>query len=260
MTQVEKSKGYIIVASHNHNFYVQAVYLAETILDYYPEAKITLVTEERFMDDRTEIFDKVIPCDDNYRAKLYGMTQTPYDVTFYIDADTFCEHEDISTIFDLLEDNDLMFTPLNKENEYVFKSRYFNPEEPNEYRSMKLCGGVCLYDTTNPLVKDFIQDWWDYYNLQRSGEWWPLDENGEKDFKNFNWENRFWDQFTLWRLTNEVDKYKDLKIGHLDLRWNYYHKFLPDKTPLNNGPVVIRHFSSGVMKWEGSYKDGDLKV
>jgi len=251
-----KTKGYLIVASRNRNFYVQAINLAESILDFYPEAKITLVTEEQFVDDRADMLDKVVFCDDNYRAKLYGMTQTPYDLTFYIDADTDCEHEDIANVFDLIGDNDLMFTPLNKENEYVFKSRYLNPEDPNEYYSMKLCGGVCLYDTTNPLVKEFIQDWWDYYNLQNSGEWWPLNEDGEKDFKNIKHDNCSWDQFTLWWLTNECEKYKDIKVGELDLRWNWYHKFSPSITKIDK-PVVIRHFSSGVKKWEGSY-DGDL--
>ena len=246
----EPSKGFVVVASYSEKFYPVAINLIETILDYYPEARVTLFTEERFVDQRAyDICEHVMFCPDHYRAKLYGMANSPYDITAYLDADTVCEHEDISTMFDLLGDNDLMFTPLNKENEYCFESRYFNPKDPDEYRSMKLCGGVCLYNNANPLVKEFMNDWWEYYQKQRTGEWWPLNENGEKDFVNFKWENRFWDQFTLWWLTNEVPKYKDIKVELLDLRWNWYNRFVTTKTQIDK-PVVIRHYSGGVDKWD----------
>jgi len=85
---VEKSKGFLLVASKKRNFYLYALNLAESIRDYYEDCKICLVTEERFIDDRgREVADDIIFCDDHYRAKLWGMAKSPYDLTMYIDAD-----------------------------------------------------------------------------------------------------------------------------------------------------------------------------
>ncbi len=102
------SKGFVVVASKKQNFYTYAINLIESIKDYYPEAQVCLVTENRFLDGRQDVADIVIECDDHYRAKLWGMSQTPWDITMYCDADMECEHEDISTVWDSLEDNDLV--------------------------------------------------------------------------------------------------------------------------------------------------------
>lgn len=73
---MEKSKGFIIVASKKRNFYSYAINLAESLRDYYEpeeECKICLVTEEQFIDDRgRDVADDIIICDDHYRAKLWG--------------------------------------------------------------------------------------------------------------------------------------------------------------------------------------------
>ena len=106
----EPTKGYVIVASRKKFFYVSAINLMESIKDYYPEAQITFVVEERFLDGQERIADNVIFCDNHARAKLIGMAKSPYDITFYVDADIECEHEDIATIFDKLDGHDLMFT------------------------------------------------------------------------------------------------------------------------------------------------------
>jgi hypothetical protein len=105
----EPTKGYVIVASRKKFFYVSAINLMESIKDYYPEAQITFVVEEKFLDGQERIADNVIFCDDHARAKLIGMAKSPYDITFYVDADIECEHEDIATIFDKLDGHDLMF-------------------------------------------------------------------------------------------------------------------------------------------------------
>ena len=54
-----QSKGFVVVASRNQNFYTYAVNLIEAIKDYYPEALITLVTEERFIDSRADEADQI---------------------------------------------------------------------------------------------------------------------------------------------------------------------------------------------------------
>lgn len=256
----QKTKGYVIVASAAKNFYLMALNLAESILDFYPEANITLVTEERFVDGRCSHLN-VIHCDGHYRAKLWGMSQTPYDITFYLDADMECEHEDISNVFDELGDNDMMFTPLLEETDYAFNNRHF----PGG--SFKLNGGVCLYDKTKANVLDFIIEWDRRYRAQRADsqygdapegmfdttekKWWPTKEDGTYDYDNYPINLSSWDQFTLWWLTNKEKEFKDLKIGIFDdwARWNYYTRYQESKKH-NKNPIVIKHYSSGSPKWE----------
>ena len=103
------SKGYLVVASRKPNFYSLAINCIESIKDYYPDAKCCLVTEEKFLDGREDIADDLIFCDDHYRAKLWGMANSPYNITMYIDADSEIEHEDIATVFDELNNNDMMY-------------------------------------------------------------------------------------------------------------------------------------------------------
>lgn len=240
-----QTKGYLTVASGYKSFYNMAMNLIESILDYHPEAKITLVTEERFLDGRESICDQVILCDDHYRAKLWGMARTPYDLTFYLDADMECVHEDISTVFDNLHDHDMVFTPINKDNEYAFTLRHFNSLK-DDYYSFMHNGGCCLYDITKPHVNKFISKWQQLYYKQRDNyAWWPKNEAGENDFDLFPKENRFWDQFTLWWLIHEDPEFKDvIDIGIFDdfLRWNYYSRYeLRLSKPKD--PIIIMHYS-----------------
>lgn len=239
----KKTKGYVIVASMHKNFYLMGVNLAETLLDYYPEANITFVTEKRFVDERVSSLN-VIYCDDHYRAKLWGMTQTPYDITLYLDADMEIEHKDIKNVFDELHDHDMMFTPLLKETDYAFQNRHFPAG------SFELNGGVCLYDSSNKKVMEFLKDWYEYYLKQFDNTWWPSKEDGSFDYDNYPQELSKWDQFTLWWLTKKEVKYKDLKIGIFDdwARWNYYSKYLESKKH-NKNPIVVRHYSSSIDKW-----------
>jgi hypothetical protein len=238
----EPTKGYLIVASRKENFYALAINLLEQIQDYYPEAKVCLVTEERFLDERAEQADKLILCDDHYRAKLWGMTQTPYDITFYIDADMECVHEDIALVFDELEDNDMVFAGLPEDRWYVFRDTEF----PGG--TFTLAGAVCLYDTRNPLVKDFMVDWYEYYKKQHSGHWWPTDESGKYDKFNYPYNLRIWDQFTLWWLSTKESKYDSLKINIFedDLKWNYWTSLDRLRNPPKCGfeKLVLYHYSS----------------
>lgn len=239
------SKGYISVASKNKNFYTYAINLIESVKDYYPDAKYCLVTDEAFLDGRESIADDLIltsgHATNHYRAKLWGMANSPYDQTFYIDADMECEHEDIEFVFDELRDRDLVFHELAKERERYYAIKYFKYQGQQE--KMSLCGGVCLYNNANPLVKNFMQDWWNYYCEQMTGTWKPAIEPW-KDLKIF-------DQTTLWWLTEKEDKYKDLNIGFFDddIRWNYFSQYAYDKLESKSGkPPVLRHYSGTIKK------------
>jgi hypothetical protein len=235
----EKSKGYVIVASNKINFYKYAVNLAESILDFHEDAKITLFCEEwMFEEVHRELFDNVEWCSNHYRAKLDGMARSPYDLTFYLDADMEVEHEDIANVWDEFNGHDILFTELTDDRDYIYAERDF--DTPEGKAKFTLCGGVCLYDMTVPLVHEFMQDWWDLTRRQMDHEWWP-DGYAES--------LRSWDQFSLWWLTEKEDKYKDLNLGIFkdDLRWNYYNAFNWAMTQ-PEGPVVVRHYSCGLDK------------
>ena len=144
----EPSKGFVVVASKNINFYTYAINLIESIKDYHPEARVCLVTEERFLDGREDVADDLIFCDNHYRAKLWGMANSPYDMTMYIDADMECEHEDIATVWDDMKDYDMVFHELTEERGRYYAVREFLYEGKTE--QYRLCGGVCLYNSSNP--------------------------------------------------------------------------------------------------------------
>ena len=235
----EKSRGYVLVASNKINFYRYAINLAESILDYYEDAKITLFCEEwMFEEGHRDLFDNVEWCSNHYRAKLEGMARSPYDLTAYLDVDMEVEHEDIEHIFDELGDYDVMFSELTDDRSYVYAERDFDtPEGPTKFT---LCGGIALYDMTKPIVREFMKDWDQLTKDQMDGRWWP---DGYIDSL------KSWDQFSLWWLTEREDKYKDLKVGIFedDLRWNYYNAFNWAITKPKK-PVVIRHYSCGLDK------------
>jgi len=235
----EKSKGYVIVASNKINFYKYAVNLAESILDYHEDAKITLFCEEwMFEEIHRDLFDNVEWCSSHYRAKLEGMARTPYDLTFYLDADMEVEHEDIANVWDEFNGYDILFTALTDDRDYIYAERDF--DTPQGKSKFTLCGGVCLYDMTVPLVYDFMQDWEDLTKRQMNKVWWP-DGYAES--------LRSWDQFSLWWLTHKESKYKDINLGIFedDLRWNYYNAFNWSMTR-PEGEVVVRHYSCGLDK------------
>lgn len=239
------SKGFVVVASKKQNFYTYAINLIESIKDYYPEAQVCLVTEHRFLDGRQDVADIVIECDDHYRAKLWGMSQTPWDITMYCDADMECEHEDISTVWDSLEDNDLVFHELSKEREKYYAIRKF-PYDGNTEK-YTLCGGVCLYRSSNPLVREFMTEWYELFDRQYRGDWKPEgfpDEIWKRDLRHF-------DQTTLWWLTEKEPKYKDLKIGFFkdDIRWNYFTQYQYENLVSKEGkPPILRHYSGSLKK------------
>jgi len=237
----DPSKGYVIIASRKKFFYKSAIYLIDSIKDFYPEAKCCLVTEERFLDGSEHIVDDLLFCDDHSRAKMDGMARSPYDLSFYIDADCEVVHEDIEHVFDELGEYDVMFTELTDDRRYCFKEVLFPAGK------LTLCGGVCLYDLRKPIVKEFMRDWYDLTVRQYAKTWWPAKENGARDYENYPESLSRWDQFSLWWLVNKEPKYKDLKVGIFndDARWNHYSKY---KMKHCKGPIVINHYSDSEVK------------
>ncbi len=248
-SQKNPSKGFLIVASKTVVFYRYALNLIESLKDYYPEAKTCLVTEERFCDGREKIADYVIHCGDDSREKLWALSRSPFDITMYIDADAYINHEDIQTAFDYVGDNDLVMVKLPDE-----ANRFFNIRSwPGG--KMKYTGGVFIYNFANPIVKDFMVDWDYYYRAAKAKVWWPDYKDDKPDYDLHPADLSKWDQFTLWWLIDKNPKYKDLKIGSFDdeYRWNWYSvygksKTVSEKINPENKPSIIFHWSDKIDK------------
>jgi hypothetical protein len=239
----EPTKGYIVVASRSKSFYNLAINLVNSIKDLDPEAKVCLVTEKLFCDGKESSADHLIYCGDHVREKLTALTQSPFEITMYIDADCEVQHEDISTAFDMLDGHDLMFTPLLEERSSYFKNSKW------ENGRLEINGGVFVYDTRKSIVKDFMKDWDHYYRLQSLKIWWPDMKDGRPDYSNHPQHLQPWDQFTLWWLINKNPKYKDIKLKFFDeeVRWNWYSTF-SDKENYTGKPPVIFHYSGTGIK------------
>lgn len=238
--------GYLVVASSKYQYYQLAINALESIKDCYPEAKLCLVTEERFCDGREDIADHVIHItESHYRSKLWGMAQTPFDTTLYIDADMECHSEEIKDVFDWLGDNDMMFKDLPEKAWPIFRDVKF----PGGM--FTLCGAICLYRKT-PLVMDFMNDWYKYYKLQYSGKWWPTKEDGITfDTENYPHHLKLWDQFTLFWLTEREEKYQDLKVATFDdptEKMNYWSNLSVCGVECPEDVIFIHHSLTNAKK------------
>lgn len=208
------SKGFLYVASVYVWYYETAVYSANTLKDFYPDAHITLFTHEKFVDKKADVFDNVITnIPVHHRTKMWGCARTPYDRTVYIDADSFIMHRDIKTIHEHLDDCDMFFTPVTPYTVSNIKYAYMDralTQVPNYH------GAVYGYHNS-PLILDFMQTWYDDYIIQKSTPGWKYAKDHVPEWKPF-------DMFTLWRLTNkkepEYSRFHNLNIKKLPLRYN----------------------------------------
>jgi len=265
------TKGFVTVATKREQFLIGADNLCQSILDHYEDAKVTLFTEQRFIDDPNcqhffRDFDQVIatPRGTN-REKMWGMANSPYDLTFYVDADIEIVHSDIKKVFNHLDGYDMVYVNLTKEGAKHFAEWNWGPNLYDDgYKGvpdhLTHCGGVALYDTRNPLIKEFMNDWYELFIKQRDGTWDPI------EFQSIQKGNfRQWDQLTLWWLIYHSPKYKSLKWNFFEdnYRWNYFtsfgfnidgthncHKVDPNRDywKTNPDPVVI-HYSSWMDKF-----------
>ena len=250
MSQPEKpNRGYVIVATQKHPFVVSAKNVCEGILDYDENAKITLFTDQVFVDTiDLSMFDKVIvPPEDpgatpeaGPREKMWGMANSPYDETLYLDADMEIIHEDIINVFDRLEDNDMVFVELRRETKHHFAMWDWGPGDIDH---LTHCGGICLYKSSNPLVREFMMDWYNMHLKIREGKDLP------DECKHVPAEYHKWDQLTLWWLIWHSEKYKGLKWKFFEdnYRWNYYSSFGFNLDGTHNygviDPVIVHHSS-----------------
>lgn len=218
--------GFLIVASVTEEYVKCANFSGHSIKDSYPDTHVTLFVPEslRQFADPTA-FDLIISEDvpNKTRTKLYALSKTPYsNLTVYVDADMECMHEDVSTIWNEIEDTqDMLITKIRPYNGKI--SKWANGE-------LTLHGGFFMY-RNRPHVIEFMEKWYVDYVKQRE-EPWPYSQNEHPK------ELRPWDQFTLWKLLN-VDKLP-LNVGIFkdDARWNFVHGYRKNET---SSPIIFWH-------------------
>ena len=223
MPKQQKPNGFIIVASQYYEYYEAAHMLIDSLLDFMPEANIALFAHDEWTKDdpRCDNLYMVHDCPNHVRAKLAALPKTPFDKTIYLDADTYVMHEDVSKMFDI--DSDMIFTNIRP---YAGKIAKFIGGE------MVLHGGVFGYKST-PRILEFMEEWWQLYNRQRTNQWWPEGVAPKERLVT-------WDQLTLWWLTENTYSDLDISIYKDDARFNFVYLYKEDEC---EGEIVIWHYT-----------------
>jgi len=222
-----QNNGYVYVASVNKAYYNAAKISAQSLLDFYPEAKISLFTHAEWVEDSDyDIFDQIITdkIPNHIRAKLWALSQTPYDITLYIDCDTMIQHEDISNVFDLIGNNDILFTRNRPYNAQITKL--------SDTEEMIYHCGLFLY-RNNEKTKTLMDNWYKGYLEQTAPDW-----NSDP----YPYQVRKWDTFTMWKLLNKTEH--GVRVGDFpqpDARWNFVIGYRPSE--LQGTETVIFHYT-----------------
>jgi len=223
----QNNNGFLIVASLSKIYYTSAINLARSILDFYPEAKITLCTSKELFDESDRRYFHFVDLTAPYhtRAKLYALSKTTYDITAYIDADCEVRDGEIINIFDQLgNDTDIMLTKIRK---YSAANIIISNTETMVWHC-----GVFLYKNS-PLIIEFMEDWWKEYVIQKDCEEWLWPQHSTK--------MRPWDQYTFYRLYTS-DKYSSLKLDVFpgeDARWNFVNNY--NKKETTKDPIIFHY-------------------
>lgn len=223
--------GFILVASVNKKFLHSAIYSAETLKDYYPDAHVTLYTIDEWVDGNIDlsVFDNVVTegVPNHKRAKLWALDKTPYEITAYIDADMEFMHEDVVTIWDQLPDDyDIALTKIR---DYSGALVYFNKDKPELGRLEDHCG-FFIYRNT-PKVLNFMSEWWELFRKQDAFEW-------KWDTSIYPEGLRSWDQWSYWWLQNKTEHKIDRWYIEDDARWNFVKNYRSSET---DKPIIIFH-------------------
>tara|TARA_B110000967_G_scaffold209852_1_gene268107 strand:- start:5807 stop:6526 length:720 start_codon:yes stop_codon:yes gene_type:complete len=223
-----QSNGFLYVASVNKAYYYAAKRSAESLLDFYPEANITLFTHEEWVEpEDSELFENVITegVPNHIRAKLWALSKSPYDKTLYVDCDTLIEHEDIVDVFNLIDtDTDVLFTRNRPYNAKITKL--------SETEEMIYHCGLVLY-RNNSQTNRLMDAWYHNYRIQCKPDW---------DSTPYPYDVRRWDTFTMWNLLANTDH--GVKVGEFpepDARWNFVIGYRDDE--LQGQERVIIHYT-----------------
>lgn len=230
MNETNPSKGFMYAATCQEQFLHSAIYSAQSLKDYYEDAKIVLYTEDRWLDiaQKAQVFDQIITdCPYDTRTKLYMLNHTPFQKTFYIDADTEIMHEDIQYIFDELHDNnDICITKIR---EYAAAEVYLTHDDDNNKKMIHHCGVFGYWN--KPHTLQFMEQWYKQYLFQKTEEF-------ATNYPQYKKSVTQWDQFAWWFLLNEKKYNMKINIMNDDAKWNFVNSYKHKETKSN---IVIYH-------------------
>ena len=220
--------GFVIVASLKERFYKAAIECAESVKLFWPEAHITIFVdhEEWIKPSDYNVADYIVHWEvpKHIRAKLWALGNTPYKgITCYLDADMYCQHEDVEFIFDQLPDDlDLLFTKIRPYNAKVTKLT--NTEEMTAH-----CG-MFIY-RNNPQTLALMDSWYGEFLYQ---------QDPKNDIGNYPEDCRKWDTFTMWKLLNNSEH--GVKWAEdLHCKWNFVNGYTEDE--LGDEERVMYHYT-----------------
>lgn len=223
------NNGFVVIATIHPRYLTSAVLLAESILDYIPDANITLYTTADLARsvDLSMFSDVVVEgVPNDRRAKLWALGRTPYDITAYLDADTVVVSEEIVNIFDQLGDRDIIFTKIRPYN----SNRKGLLDDPRYLHH----GGVFVYRRT-PDVIAFMEQWWERWNTTRATL------TFRQTYPNYPEKMKEWDQFYLFYIIHETQHNLNIGFFEEDARWNFVRGYV--RSELNGKQPIIEHYT-----------------
>jgi hypothetical protein len=224
-------------ATRREPYLHSAIYSAETLKDYYDDANIVIYTEERWrhIAEKADVFNNIVTdCPYDQRTKLYMLQHTPFDKTFYIDADTEIMHEDIKNIFNELPDtSDICITNIR---DYSGAEVYLTKDKIESHKMIHHCGVFGFWN--KPHILKFMKRWYEQYHFQKT-------ELFKKENPKYLNSVRQWDQFAWWYLLNEEKHNININIMNVVARWNFVHNYKSDEI---KSDIVIYHHTL-VEEW-----------
>ncbi|MGH8581250.1 MAG: hypothetical protein ACREWG_00340 [Gammaproteobacteria bacterium] len=218
------ARGVVYVATRNDGYVILAAASAQSVRRYAPQLPIALFTNVlQIPGPIAQCFDRVETIASPRRIdvdwanglidKIHGIRHTPYEHTFFIDADTVCRSGEIMQAFAWLEDYDLLITECAEDASL----------------SRRLIGrplystGIMAYRKSQPVMDlcaawmEFALECIEYVRRKEFGRLPGLDglNSEQKAFLALT------DQYSLAKfLSPEVNSFS-LKVKLLEERWNF---------------------------------------
>jgi len=229
------NNGFLLVASVYKPYLTSAQMLADSIREYM-DTNITLFTIDEWVNDSgNHVFDNVIGgAPHSKRAKLWALSQTPYDTTVYCDADMQCVHSNVRKIFNLIDTYDIVFTKIRPYSAAKIWWKGVTESHPH--------GGFFIYKKNDRMIS-FMEQWWENW------KWFKIHKMTPR------WEKLYhsgdiadWDQFPLGLMLGVNDKmdpwYRpDILWNYIqknDCLWNYCHTYDHLTEKINLKDIIFR--------------------
>lgn len=269
MTQIKHKEGFLVVASMHQFYKNSAIQLIESLEDYYPEGKVMVACHEEWREEFEQLDNVVHVLTEGFpisiRSKLWALRHTIFEKTCYLDADMEIKSEEVSRVWDLLDDDhDCAFTVINPRTGSSTAIYAVDGEKQirdnNIEKHLRYHGGFFLWwhNDKHPLAVQAMKEWFDQYLLINCNkDFWK--EHPEIYFK-----NSAWDQFTWWWIDQKI--LPNLKIQEVEgevspkmYRWNFNH-YMDQETHGGLNPIIQHHpVNRGILgQTPGLYKEDEF--